>query len=69
MLTKKHQGYYGNSYQYYGNNYGNTCRYYGNNYGNYVLKTEDIHPSKTGTPVHFPGSLTCPSHPINVLTL
>jgi len=34
-----------------------------------LLKTEDIHPPKTGTPVHFSGSLACRPRSINVLTL
>ena len=34
-----------------------------------LLKTEDIHPPKTGTPVHFSCFLVCQTHPTNVLTL
>ncbi len=35
----------------------------------YMLKTEDIHPLKTGISVHFSCSLVCHKpHPTNVLT-
>ena len=34
-----------------------------------VLKTEDIHPPKTGISIHFSSFLACQAHPINVLTL
>ena len=36
---------------------------------NSVLKTEDIHPPKTGISVHFSCFLVCQTHPTNVLTL